>query len=288
MHPEDRQRCLEALAWNMELRQEFQLDYRLRRHDGEYRWVRDRAAPMLKPDGSLAGYAGSCVDIHDLKVAVEALHRGNAILIEAQEQERASIAQELHDEVGSMLAILGMDIMRSGQPLSEADSQKQAAETYQQLQQISSLVSRISHRLNPPMLKYMGLARAIQSECREIAEKQALPVRCICKDIPAKLDSRIAITLFRAMQEAVSNAAKHARANAVTVHAFVSGDELTIQVVDDGIGFDPRQHSSGLGLITTQERMRAIGGVVEIQSAKGQGTKVECRAPIPRFKATEK
>jgi PAS domain S-box-containing protein len=286
IHPDDRRKIRDVCSDNFDRRQEYKIEYRLRRHDGEFCWVCDTCVPMYKADGLFAGYIGSCLDINDSKLSIETLSKGNARLIEAQERERTSIARELHDDIGSSLAILGIELMRAGQTVSGSPGKKHPGiqEVYQKLQEIASRISHLSHQLHSPMLEYMGLAKAAAKECREFSEKFHLPVSCACNDIPARLDPAIALGFFRVVQESLHNAAKHSRAAGVAVEMIAEGGFITLQVSDDGIGFDVEQSrlAPGIGLISMRERMRLIGGVFEILSTPGKGATIKCRAPLTR------
>jgi len=284
VHPDDLQQCMEHYVANFDRRQEFHMEYRLRRHDGEYRWLADTGVPLFSPDGSFAGYVGSCFDISEIKSAAEALSTLNARLIEAQEQERTRIARELHDDIGTSLAILSVEMLRSGQPVSGAPGRVHpgATEVYEKMQDIARRVSRISHHLHSPALEYMGMAKAIQIECREFSERFRIPVECSCHDVPAKLEQALALSFFRVVQEALHNAAKHSGAAKIEIEITSDAGMLCLVVRDNGKGFDVDQTrlAAGLGLISMKERMRLVGGEFAIRSQPGQGTEVTCRAPV--------
>jgi PAS domain S-box-containing protein len=110
VHPEDLERCLETYTKAFNQRENFQMEYRLRRHDGEYRWIFDSGVPRWNPDGSFAGFIGSCVDVTDRKLAEQALSAMSGRLIEAQEQERSRIARELHDDIVQRLSLMAVDL----------------------------------------------------------------------------------------------------------------------------------------------------------------------------------
>jgi PAS domain S-box-containing protein len=285
IHSEDLPQCLETYSESFDQRQEFKMEYRLRRYDGEFRWMCDMGVPFYKVDGSFAGYIGSCFDITDRKLLMEELSQGNTHLIEAQEQERTRIARELHDDIGSSLAILGIEMLRAGQPVSGSPGRKHPGieGLYEKLREISSRVSHISHQLHSPMLEYIGLAQAINAECQKFSEEGHLPVSCSCKDLPA-LDYIVALSFLRVVQEALHNAAKHSQATRVAVEVMKDGSVITLQVLDNGKGFDVEQSrlARGIGLISMRERMRLIGGVCEIWSEPGKGTRITCRAPLTR------
>jgi PAS domain S-box-containing protein len=99
VHPEDLTRCSETYIHAFDRREPFAMEYRLRRHDGEYRWILDQGVPRFNEGGSFAGYIGSCSDITERKLAEEALAGLSRKLLEAQEQERTRIARELHDDI---------------------------------------------------------------------------------------------------------------------------------------------------------------------------------------------
>jgi len=214
----------------------------------------------------------------------DALSRAIGRLIEAQDEERTQIARELHDDIGPSLAIVGVDLLKAGQPVSGTPGEKHPGiqQIYEKLQEIGSRISRLSNQLNPPMLKYFGLAKAIEIACKECSERCRIPVSCSCDSIPASLDRAIAINIFRVAQEALRNAGKHSHATSVTVNMSATSTDLTFAVSDDGVGFDVEQTNiaTGLGLISMRERMRLIGGEFEIRSQPGQGVKILCRAPL--------
>ena len=284
VHRDDLERCLATYHESFDRREEFVVEYRLRRHDGEYRWVSDTGAPWFAPDGSFAGYIGSCFDVTDLKLAAEALSGVNARLIEAQEQERTRIARELHDDIGASLAILGIDMLRAGQPVSGSPGQKHPgiSEVYEKMQEIAARVSRLSHQLHPPALEYFGLAEAIRLQSREFADQYRIKVQCSCNEFPAKPDRMVALSFLRILQEALHNAGRHSRAENITVSVVADSNMLSLEIKDDGVGFDLKSSrpAAGLGLISMRERMRLIGGEFTIWSQPGHGTKVSCRAPL--------
>jgi PAS domain S-box-containing protein len=284
IHPHDMQGCLEHYNHRFDRRQEFKMEYRLRRHDGEYRWVIDNGVPRYSTDGSFAGYVGSCFDITETKQAAEVISSVNARLIEAQEQERTRIARELHDDIGASLAILGVEMLRAGQPVSGTPGRVHAGipELYEKMQGIARQVSRLSHKLHSPALEYMGMAKAIQIECREFSERFHIPVQCSSRDVPARLDQAIGLSFLRVVQEALHNAAKHSGATKVEVEVALASSVLTLVVRDNGNGFNVEQSqlAPGLGLISMRERMRLVSGDFEIRSQPGQGTEVICRAPL--------
>ena len=110
VHPEDYLQCHDVYCRGFDQRQPFRKECRLRRHDGQYRWILDIGVPRLHKDGSFAGYIGSCIDVTDRKLAEDALTSMSRKLVQAQEQERARIARELHDDIDQRLVMLGINL----------------------------------------------------------------------------------------------------------------------------------------------------------------------------------
>jgi signal transduction histidine kinase len=214
----------------------------------------------------------------------EALARFAGRLLEAQDQERMQLAHELHADIGSSLSILGIELSKTGEPDSGSSGEKHPhiQEICQKLQEIGSRISRLSNQLNPPMLKYFGLRKAIEMECRELSKESQIPVSCACAAIPVMPGAAIALHLFRVVQEALRNAGKHSRATGIAVNMAATSNELTLTISDNGVGFEAEHLPSaeGLGLISMRERMRIVGGAFEIRSQPGQGTQITCRAPL--------
>jgi signal transduction histidine kinase len=134
------------------------MQYRVRRHDGEYRWVLDTGVPRFNPDGSFAGYIGSCVDITQCKLAEEALAGVGRRLIEAHEQERTRIGRELHDDIVQRLAMSAVTLEQlrdSGLILPEARSSM--GELQNQISDVVSDLQSLSHELHSAKLQYLGI-----------------------------------------------------------------------------------------------------------------------------------
>jgi PAS domain S-box-containing protein len=285
VHPDDVQAALQHYSAEFDLRQEFTIEYRLRRCDGEYRWIMNTGTPRFSPDGSFCGYLASCFDVTEVTQAVDSISDIIGRLVDAQEQERARIARELHDDIGGSLAILGVDILRAGQPVSGSAGRTYPGlpEVYDSMLEIAKRVSRLSHQLHSPALQYLGLPEAIRVECREFSEHYRIPVACFCRDVPGKLDPSVALGLFRVVQEALQNAGRHSEAERIEVELAGSSALLTLAVRDNGRGFDlsRRWPPQGLGLITMRARIRLFGGDFAIRSEPGRGVEIICRIPLP-------
>ena len=281
VHPADLERCIRTYSEAFDQRISFAMEYRLRRHDGQYRWIKDTGVPRFLPDGKFVGYIGCCVDVDDQKQTELARADLSRRLMTAQEAERSRIARELHDGIGQSLALLGIQLQRAGQPTSSGKKSPGIAELCAKLKQIGHQVSRLSHQLHSSELEFLGLAVAVKSLCREFSEQYHVRIGCVCTEVPADLDNDIALGFLRVVQEALHNVAKHSRAAQVDVTLAAAGDDLVLTIADDGVGFEVNQvrNSAGLGMISMRERMHLIGGEFHVASSPQGGTRIQARAP---------
>jgi len=284
VHNEDLKRCLETYSQAFDQRQSFEMEYRLRRNDGEYRWILDTGVPRFKPDGSFAGYIGSCLDITDRKLAEEALASVGRRLIEAHEEERTWIARELHDDIGQRIALLAIELGRCDHqaPGSVVDMHEYLQLACQRVYDLGEDIQALSHRLHSSKLEYLGLVTAAKSFCHELSERRNVRIAFKHSDIPAAIPKEISLCLFRVLQEALQNAVKHSADQNFTVEVHGTNEGISLIVSDSGIGFDwqDAMNRRGLGLISMRERLRLVNGELSIQSKPGRGTTVLARVPL--------
>ena len=284
IHSEDLQRSLSTLSHAYDDRQSYAMEYRVRRHDGEYRWILDTGVPRFNSDGSFAGFIGSCLDITDRKLAEEALGSIGRKLIEAHEEERTWIARELHDDIAQRIALLAVELERcSPQASSSMDEMNENLQlTRQRISDLGKDIQALSHRLHSSKLEYLGLPTAARSFCRELAEQRKVQIEFIHTDIPAEIPKEISLCLFRVLQEALQNAIKHSDDQNFTVEMRGSEEGISLTVMDEGVGFDWQEamNHRGLGLISMRERLRLVNGELSIQSAPSCGTVVCARVPL--------
>jgi PAS domain S-box-containing protein len=284
VHRDDLQRYLKTYTEAFDRRESFKMEYRLRRHDGEYRWVFDLGVPRFNSDGSFAGYIGSCVDVTERKLAEAALAGMGRKLMEAQEQERTRIARELHDDINQRIAILSATLQGLRESLSEPAGKAgtRIKEACEQLAEIGSDIQGISHRLHSSKLEYLGIVMAARSFCAELSAQQKVEIDFRHDNIPRSLPKEVSLCLFRVLQEALQNAVKYSGVRHFTVELQRASDEIHLTVSDCGIGFekDEAMTRQGLGLISMRERVQMISGDFEIESESGRGTTIHVRAPL--------
>ena len=278
VHQEDLKGCLKAYSEAFDERQSFEMEYRVRRKDGEYRWILDIGVPRFSSGGNFAGYIGSCLDITDRKLAEEALASVGRRLIEAHEEERTWIARELHDDIVQRVALVAVELERSDQQ-GEDDSIRQACQI---LVDLGKDIQALSHRLHSSKLEYLGLVTAAKSFCRELSEQRNVRIEFKHSDIPSAVPREISLCLFRVLQEALQNAVRHSGGQDFAVEVRGTQDGIRLIVSDSGIGFDWQDaiNRRGLGLISMRERLRLVNGELSIESQPGRGTTVLARVPL--------
>jgi PAS domain S-box-containing protein len=240
-------------------------------------------SPLRDAEGRLIGAAKILRDITEHKRAEEALSSVSRRLIEAQERERNRIAGELHDDIGQRIAMLAVSIEGLAAGVAgSAGFQDQKADLRRQATEIATDVQTLSHELHSSRLELLGIATAMRHFCAEFADQQGVDVRFRTDDVPEHLPSETSLCLFRILQEALHNSAKHSGAGQVEVHLRGTGGEIHLAVRDQGRGFDVEaaRTGPGIGLVTMEERMKLVEGDFSIESHPGAGTTIHARARV--------
>ncbi len=263
-------------------------ELRYLRPDGTFRVLFTNAAPVRDESGAIVASVVTFQDITDLRLAQEDLLRQNndvihdlaGKLISAQEEERRRIARDLHDDVAQRIALLSnkMQILHRSLPTGTAAAEE-FSDILKEIEQASENVRLISHQLHSSKLM-LGLPRALAGYCREFSQQRGIKVEFAQSGSIVPLPEPVPLVMFRVLQEALHNVARHSGAAQVEVSLFAEGDEVRLRIKDRGKGFDPVQLSDGLGLVSMRERLRLVGGKIKISSAPGLGTEIEAAAPV--------
>ena len=230
---------------------------------------------------------GSAWAAHRIRLGIVEKHQReitalNERLMKAQEQERIRIAGELHDGVMQQLLAVTMMLGTTKRRASDSDTKVSLDKIQEKLIQTGTDIRQLSHDLHPPILQDAGLPEAVRGYCEQFSASSGIPISCDADDSVRDLSRGAALALFRIVQEALGNAAKHAHAKRITVRLTRSAEKVSLVVSDDGGGFDPGRLSTagGLGLVMMRERATQLNGTFEFESAPGHGTTIAVAIPF--------
>jgi PAS domain S-box-containing protein len=286
IHPEDRDAVIVAVSALTPEQPRLRVSYRMIRPDRSMIWVERTSRAYFDEQGKMIRVIGMVADITLRKRAEEALSATSQRLIEAQEAERARIARDLHDDLGQRLALLTMaldDARRLPAGSSRNKLQGSLERLRTQAAEISSDMQALAHQLHSPKLQLLGVVTAMRSFCDELSRQQRVEIEFTHEHVPQHVPPVVALCLFRVLQEALRNAVRHSGIRQFEAHLRGSSEGLWLTVRDSGAGFDAASAAAGrgLGLTSMTERLKLVGGTIDIASQSGRGTTLVARVPLP-------
>jgi signal transduction histidine kinase len=221
---------------------------------------------------------------HDAALLSSRMRVGNlgGRLIRAQEEERRSVARELHDDIGQQVALLSidLDLLVTHTPNGDVVSDPHAHNARDRAEALARTVHDLSHRMHPSALELLGLLPALEGLRRELSRKNVV-IHLRHGDVPRTLPPAITLCVFRVVQEGLNNAIAHSGGREVWVHLTAGPGALAVSIADRGAGFVVEAGwNRGLGLRSLRERLELIGGTLNVISAPGAGTRVEATVPL--------
>ena len=206
-------------------------------------------------------------------------------LVSAQEDERQRISLELHDDAGQALTALKikLSLIRSGLPEKSEETQEQLTDAIDLTSETMDRIRSLAHDLRPPSLAAVGINQSMEDFCQRITKHTGLFVDYAGEEL-YDLPGYYEISLYRVLQEALTNVVKHAQASLATVRLGIKDAQIFLEIADNGIGFDPPNSSQmeekdGLGLLGILERIEALGGTLELSSQSNRGTTLLVQVP---------
>ena len=289
---EDRAALDDALADSAANLVQANWDGRILDASGELKWINLRAAPRRAANGEVS-WEGIVSNITQSKQAENELRESRAQLAElsshleaAKEEERERIARDIHDELGGTLVAIKIEtsLLASKLPGDPLQLRKRVRAIEGLIDEAISTAGRVARELRPGILKDFGLAAAIECQADDFSQRVGLgfDTTGIKHDIDP--DEKTSLALFRIFQEALTNVAKHAHATSVRIRMYMDGDDLLLEIADNGRGISAQDINKpkSFGLRNIRERMLGLGGSLELATSSPQGTRVILRAPFRR------
>ena len=271
----------------------YKAEKRYLKKNGEILWARLTVSVIHKKDGSILYFFSMIEDITERKQADEHIIKYQKQLQSlaselslAEERERKRIASELHDRIAQSLAFSKIKLSALREKVSSTEAGHIVEELHETFEQLIQDARSLTFELAPPILYELGIEKAIEWLAEYIHKESGLTVNFKRDKQNKLLTDDIRITLFQAVREAMINVVKHAQAQNIDVFVEKAGSNIKIQVADDGTGFDvaqtitPDLRISGFGLFSIRERIKYLGGSLEVNSKPGIGTSITLQAPL--------
>lgn len=205
-------------------------------------------------------------------------------LLAKQDEERRQTALHVHDDVTQTLVALSIEAWQLEQDVTEPGSASAPAlqRLRERIEQLAAEAQVLSNALHPSVLEHFGLESAIENECKAVTEREKIPIQFASKNVPCAIPRRLALCLYRVVQESLRNIVEHSRASQALVSISASEGSISVSIADNGIGLDAEamRGKRALGIAAMEERLRLIGGTLIIASEPGHGTRIEATAPL--------
>ena len=284
VHPDDFDQLWQTYVAAFDRRTPFRVDCRIRRADGSYRWICIDATPRYDCQRSFLGYIGYCTDITERKQAETEIAQNRdrlaSFAIEqnrAIEAERKRLAREVHDQIGQVFTAIKLIVNSLPREIFPPGQETALA---QALDMGISTTRKITAELRPPLLDDLGFASAVEHFSKQAAKLGNISIE-VDIDAQVSLDTTSALTLFRILQESVTNVLRHADATHVAISGRRDGGRYVFCIEDNGRGFAPTDMRVGaMGLKNMQERSRLLGGFCEVSRRSNGGTSVLVSLPL--------
>ncbi len=258
------------------------LEVRIRRKDGQIRTTLS-SAELIVVNGKPCALS-VIADVTERKRAEEALASLSGRLIEAEDEERKRIAREIHDDYNQRVAMLALDLEQLAENVGDSSGEisQKVHELFDHVSELGADLHSLSHRLHSSTLESLGLLVGLEAFCKEFAEQQGVQVDFVHENVPRGVPADAALCMFRITQEALRNIKRHSGVNRAEIRLEQLDGRLHLSVSDRGRGFDSNEppDERGIGIHSMEERLRLLGGKLEIQSRPMEGTRIDAWLPL--------
>ncbi len=293
VHPDDRQMFLSSMRQGLATREKFNFEFRVRRSNSEVRFVLALNEVVRDRKGEAVALLGTLQDVTERRLAEAQLKRNHEELRRladhlqsAREDERISVAREIHDEMAQSLTAQKIDLVRlkSRLPADDTYLAGLSEDILQSINQTINSVQNILTELRPALLDDLGLLAAIEWQVDQFQQRTEMQCKLSLPSEEPKLTYKERTALFRIMQESLSNVLRHSNATQMVVELSVEGHWLLMTISDNGIGVLEIDvlDSKSFGLMGMRERAHIFGGTVTIEGSFGKGTIVSTRIPLKK------
>ena len=290
LHPDDFERVTKTWRYAFEHGLPYEVEFRSHRPDGTTRWIYARGRGYYDDAGKPICMVGVVFDVTERKESEQERLELSGRLIRAQEEERRSVARELHDDFSQRVALQATELQiildAVGKPQSNVS--KRLRELLRSVNEFGADLHSLSHSLHSSKLETLGLSLSVSSFCREFSKRHKIPIAFDQAALPESMPSETALCLFRVVQEGLQNVHKHSHASRVEVRLTGRSSEISLIMSDNGVGFDLSQKyaSNGIGILSMKERTRMLDGTFKIRSARMKGTQITVTIPLKNVHAT--
>jgi PAS domain S-box-containing protein len=288
LHPDDRSRYEQTISAALSQRMNWEVDYRIVLPNGSVRHIRGAGSPVLDESGEISELVGTVLDVSERKQGEEALHHLSMQLLQLQDEERRSIARDLHDSTGPDLAALATILgqLEKGLDFTERKSRRLLSECKALAEKCIREIRTLSYVLHSPVLDQAGLSGAIRDYVKGFTARSGIQVTLELSQEIGRMPRDVELALFRVVQESLTNIQRHS-GNREAAIRLDRNSQLTLQIIDsrtpvsrDSMGRSEKSpYQYGVGILSMQERVKLIGGRLEIYTANG-GTLVRVTIPL--------
>jgi PAS domain S-box-containing protein len=289
IHPEDRARVDAAFLASLDKRSPCTVEYRIVMPDGRVKILEERWQSFHDEEGKPIRVAGTCRDITETVRVEQELRRLSGQLLRLQDEERRRIARDLHDSTGQDLVALAtiLSQLHTAIPSSSRKLRNLASQGQELADRCIREVRTLSYLLHPPMLDEAGLEDAIRHYVKGFSERTGIEVKLTISPQFGRLPPDVELALFRVVQESLTNIQRHSQSLRAAIQLDALADGVSLVISDKGLGAAPRELTGtsgspfrlGVGIPSMQERVRLIGGRLEIESTSS-GTTVRVMVPV--------